>query len=186
MCSRGFAGSNVYSDLNHLSDAVHHTRPTTLFRNDRRNRARCALHPEHEEQGPLARLALAARQPPPPGRFWGAPASAMVYRAKEVLAIWGDQWDRHHAAVTEYFADKPRANCWFSTSRPTPWTKLVSFFEGSFPARPATLGLAQPERCARRLIPSQDRCQRRRVCAFRVKCRARLLSCRKASTGSDR
>ena len=31
--------------------------------------------------------------------------------------------------------------------------KLVSFFRGIISARPATLGLAQPERCARRVDP---------------------------------
>jgi hypothetical protein len=56
-----------------------------------------------------------------------------------VLAIWSDQWDWHHAAVTGYFAAKPGRLLVFDIET-DPVDKLVTFFEGSFQLAPQRWG----------------------------------------------
>lgn len=50
---------------------------------------------------------------------------------EEVIARWGAEWDTHHAAVLEYFKDRPNDLLVFNIDNDGP-EKLVAFFKDDF------------------------------------------------------
>ncbi len=133
----GFAGFDVYSDLNHLSDRVH-LEANTLFRTIDATvpDARFILNTRDKDRWLASRSRHGS---PTTGSFLARACKCYGASREEVLAIWRDQWDRHHAAVTEYFAHKPGKLLVFDIEI-DPVDKLVSFFDGSFQLDPRHWG----------------------------------------------
>lgn len=180
----GFSDFDVYSDIDHLSDTMH-LEANTLFRTIAATvpDARFILSTRHKNRR-LASSRSAAWQPRQrvvPGtrvqmlRCLARGGAGDLERPMGLASCGGDRvfCGQAWTASGLRHRDRPRGQAGYLFRR------LLS-------ARPPTLGSAQPQRRARGLIPSQGLFQRRRVCAFCAKCRARLLSSRKASTGSDR
>lgn len=58
-------------------------------------------------------------------------ASLLNISPSEVLAKWSREWDEHHAAVLEYFQDRPEDLLVFNIESDDP-KKLVEFFKHNF------------------------------------------------------
>lgn len=58
-------------------------------------------------------------------------ARNMDVTEEEVLKVWGNEWDAHHAAVKEYFKDRPEDLIVFNIEEDSE-DKLVEFFDDYF------------------------------------------------------